>query len=70
MMTAVLVIGGVIFLEARPVYQYLRGRLYGAEGAVDPTEMLIGFGLAALLCLAATFVPLHLAQRRLESLER
>ena len=32
--------------------------------------MLIGFGLAALLCLAATFVSLHLAQRRLESLER
>ena len=70
MMTAVLVIAGVIFLEARPVYHYLRGRLYGAEGGVGPTEMLTGFGLAALLCLAATFIPLRLAERRLEALER
>ncbi|MFN8666364.1 MAG: hypothetical protein U0164_04085 [Gemmatimonadaceae bacterium] len=70
MMTAVLVIGGVIFLEARPVYGYLSARLYGASEAVDPTEMIVGFGLAALLCLAATFVPLRMALRRLEALER
>ncbi|MEP7382732.1 MAG: hypothetical protein ABI910_13670 [Gemmatimonadota bacterium] len=70
MMTAVLVIGGVIYLEARPVYGYLTTRLYGAPDAVDPTDMIIGFGLAALLCLIATFVPLRMAQRRLELLER
>jgi ABC-2 type transport system permease protein len=69
MMTSVLVIGGVIFLEARPVYQYLRGRLYGG-GEIDRTEMFVGFGLAALLCLVATFVPLRLAERRLDALER
>lgn len=69
MMTSVLVIGGVIFLEARPVYGFLRARLYGV-GEVDSTEMFVGFGLAAALCLAATFVPLQFAQRRLETLER
>lgn len=70
MMTSVLVIGGVIYLEARPVYGFLMARLYGAPGAVDRTEMVIGFGLAALLCLVATFAPLRLAERRLERLER
>jgi len=70
MMTSVLLIGGVIFLEARPVYGFLTARLYGAPEAVDPTEMIVGFGLAALLCLTATFVPLRIAQRRLELLER
>ncbi len=70
MMTAVLVIGGMIVLEGRPVYRYLSARLYGAPDSVDPTELVIGFGLAALLCLLATFVPLRMAQRRLEALER
>jgi ABC-2 type transport system permease protein len=68
MMTAVVTIGGVIVLEARPVYGYLSARTFGTP--TDATEMVIGFGLAALLCLLATFVPLQLAQRRLEALER
>ena len=70
MMSAVMLIGGVIFLEARPVYGYLSAQLYGSVDAVDPSEMLIGFGLAALLCLSATFIPLRMAERRLELLER
>ncbi len=68
MMTSVCLIGGVIILEARPVYGYLSARTF--DTVPDPTEMIIGFGLAALLCLAATFVPLHLARRRLETIER
>jgi ABC-2 type transport system permease protein len=68
MMTSVLLIGGVIVLEARPVYGYLSARSFGTEP--DPSGMFIGFALAALLCLLATFVPLRLAQRRLEALER
>lgn len=68
MMTSVLLIGGVILLEARPVYGYLSARTFGTEP--DVREMIIGFSLAALLCLVATFVPLRMAQRRLESLER
>ncbi len=70
MMASVVVIGGVIVLEARPVYRFLTARLYGAPETVDPTEMVVGFGLAALLCLVATFAPLRLAAQRLELLER
>lgn len=68
MMTSVLLIGGVIVLEARPVYGYLSARAFGTE--TDASGMVVGFALAALLCLMATFVPLRLAQRRLEALER
>ena len=68
MMAAVALIGGVVILEARPVYQYLSFRaLNTAPG--DPTEMVIGFGLALVLCVAATLIPLSVARRRLEQLE-
>jgi ABC-2 type transport system permease protein len=68
MMSSVCLIGGVIVLEARPVYGYLSSRTF--DTSPDPSEMVIGFGLAALLCLVATFVPLRLARSRLEALER
>jgi hypothetical protein len=31
--------------------------------------MIIGFGLAGILCVAATLVPIRVALRRLEALE-
>src|SRR5687768_6113246 len=68
MMSAIAVIAGVVILEARPVYSYLRARTYGGEA--DAVEMVIGFGLAALLCTAATIVPIRVALRRLEAIER
>ena len=68
MIAAIGLIAGVIMLEARPVYGYLSARFYGT--ATDPTEMVIGFGLAALLCMAATLVPIEIAKRRLEAVER
>jgi ABC-2 type transport system permease protein len=68
MMAAVGVIGGVVMLEARPVYSYLSAHAYGTS--TDTTEMVVGFGLAALLCVTATFVPLRVALRRLATLER
>jgi ABC-2 type transport system permease protein len=68
MMTSVAVIGGVVVLEARPVYAYLSARAFGGSAAM--TEMVIGFGLAAGLCLAATLAPIRLALRRLEAIER
>ena len=64
MMTSIALIGAVVILEARPVYSYVRRLTYG--GDADPTEMVIGFVLAGLLCVAATLVPLRLAVRRLE----
>ena len=68
MMTAIALIAGTVILEARPVYAYLRARTYGTP--IDATEMVVGFGLAGLLCLAATIIPLRVALSRLETIER
>jgi ABC-2 type transport system permease protein len=68
MMAAVAVIGGVVILEARPVYGYLSAKAFGQP--IEPTEMIVGFGAAALLCILATVVPIAIAQRRLEAVER
>ena len=68
MMSSVALIAAVIVLEARPVYGYLSARAFG--GPTNPAEMGLGFGLAALLCIAATIVPIHIAVQRLEQVER
>lgn len=68
MMTSIAVIGAVIILEARPVYSYLGARVYGTQP--DATGMVIGFGLALAVCVASTVVPISIALRRLESIER
>jgi ABC-2 type transport system permease protein len=68
MMSAIAVIAGVVILEARPVYSYLRAQSFG--GQPDALEMVTGFGLAALLCVAATVIPIRVALRRLETIER
>ncbi|MEP7344642.1 MAG: hypothetical protein ABI877_05230 [Gemmatimonadaceae bacterium] len=68
MMTAVTVIGAVLALEARPVYAYLSARTL--SDVVDPSRMVLGFAMAAAVCLASTFIPLGLARRRLELIER
>lgn len=68
MIASIALIACVITLEARPVYSFLSARLYGTE--TNPGQMVIGFGLAALLCLAATLVPIGIAKRRLEAVER
>ena len=60
-------IGGTIVLEARPVFGYLASRAFGAESS--QVEMVIGFGLAFLLCTVATLLPIRIALRRLEALE-
>jgi ABC-2 type transport system permease protein len=79
MMTAVLVLGAVVFLEARPVYEYLSVRMAAltatpapaAQGTpVNISDAVLGFGLAAAVCLAATFIPMRVAFVRLEAIER
>ena len=67
MMGSVVMIGCVITLEARPVFTYLASKSFGAKQ--DPMEMLTGFGLAAVVCIIATLVPLNIARKKLESLE-
>ena len=70
MMSAVGVIGAVIVLEARPVYSYLSAISFRGGESPPTAELFIGFGLAAAVCLTATFWPIHIAVRRLEALER
>lgn len=64
MMAAVALIGVVVLLEARPVYNYLSARAFGVT--LDRREMVLGFGAAAALCLVATLGPIRVAIRRLE----
>jgi ABC-2 type transport system permease protein len=66
MMAAIVVIGGVITLEARPVFDYLASKAFGARR--EPLDMYIGFGLAAGLCVAATIIPIRIARNRLEKI--
>jgi ABC-2 type transport system permease protein len=68
MMAAVALIGGVVIAEARPVYGYLRAMAFG--GTADAAEMFIGFGIAGVLCLVATVLPIQIAKNRLEKIER
>ena len=68
MMASVALIGIVIVLEARPVYEFVALRLSGQDPS--KTGLLIGFGGSALVCLAATFIPIRIAIRRMKELER
>ena len=61
-------IAGVVIAEDRPVYGYLRALSFG--GTPDAMEMFFGFGIAGLLCLAATVMPIQIAKNRLERIER
>jgi ABC-2 type transport system permease protein len=67
MMASIVLIAAVIMLEARPVFGYLGSQAFGAESST--TEMVVGFGLAGILCAAATLIPIRVALKRLEALE-
>ncbi|HJU66106.1 MAG TPA: hypothetical protein VJ596_10535 [Gemmatimonadaceae bacterium] len=67
MMLAVLLIGCVVRLEAGPVHAYLSAKTFG--GTATAADMVLGFSLALVLCLAATLLPLSVAKRRLEEME-
>jgi ABC-2 type transport system permease protein len=68
MMSSIAMIGAVVILEARPVYEYLATRVDG--GSASLVEMVVGFGLAFVICGAGTLVPIELALRRLQRIER
>ena len=70
MMSAVGVIGAVIVLEARPVYSYVSAISFRGGEPAPMLELVLGFGLAAAVCLTATFWPIRIAIRKLEALER
>ena len=68
MMTSIALIGAILILEARPIYAWLSAR--SAGDSVAPVELVAGLAAAAAVCLLATFIPLRIAQNRLEAIER
>ena len=68
MMGSVALIGAVVMLEARPVYSYVSARAFGGDAST--TEMVIGFGLAAALCVGTLVASISVAVRRLQAVER
>ena len=68
MMTSIATIGGVVLLEGPPVYEYASSVVFGTTPNI--VAMSAGFGAAAILCMAATTIPIRLALKRLELVER
>lgn len=67
MMASVTVIGLIVVIEARPVYAYVFARANGLT--TDVVAMTGYFAAVLLVCVAATVIPLRIAQRRLERSE-
>jgi len=68
MMSGIVLIGVVAYLTGRPAARYVVAGHFGR--AYDPWQMLLPFVLALVVCIAATVIPLTMARRRLEGVER
>jgi ABC-2 type transport system permease protein len=68
MMSSIALIGIVVRIEAAPVYTYLQAR--STNQTASGVEMVVYFAVSAFLCMSATIIPLRMAQRRLELIER
>jgi ABC-2 type transport system permease protein len=68
MMATIALLAAVLMLLSRAVYTYVRGTWEGQSVGVTP-EMVIWFVVAATLCATATFVPLNMALRKMETFE-
>jgi ABC-2 type transport system permease protein len=69
MMAAVSYLGGVVILEAWPVYLFLNARLQGAGAPVDFAPLLMGVSGAAILTILATVLPLRAGIRKVQSVD-
>jgi len=70
MMVSTAYLAAVVVLEAWPVYAVLLSRLRNqALGIEQWSAIVIGVGLALLLSVAATVIPLRVARRRIEAIE-
>ncbi|HEX9885781.1 MAG TPA: hypothetical protein VGA70_04800, partial [Longimicrobiales bacterium] len=66
MMAAVTYLGGVVILEAWPVYAYLQAQFQGVAD-VSTTPLMLGLTGATVLTLVAVFVPLGAGVRKVRS---
>jgi ABC-2 type transport system permease protein len=68
MMTTIVLLATVIFFLWQAVYVYVRS-VYEGRPVVVSGWMLMWFAAAALVCAAATAIPLRIGLRRMESFE-
>lgn len=68
MMSGIVLIGAVAYLTGRPAARHVVAEHFGWSH--DPTEMILPFVIAAVLCTTLTIVPLMMARRRLDGVER
>jgi ABC-2 type transport system permease protein len=68
MMSAILLLGLVIIIEAYPVMAYLQAQLQGDSIPIT-TEMVGALALVVIVCAAATVFPLRISLRRMEEME-
>jgi ABC-2 type transport system permease protein len=69
MMSSLSLLAAIIIIEAAPVTGYLRVDRFGGHlGAILP-DLALAAILVVGICLAATFIPLRLAHRRIEMME-
>ena len=68
MMTTIALLGGVILALWQAVYAYVRA-VYQGEPVVVDGWMVLWFAVAAVLCAAATALPLWVGLRRMERFE-
>jgi ABC-2 type transport system permease protein len=68
MMATIALLAGVLMILSRAVYAYVRSAWEGQALGVTPA-MITLFGVAAAVCAAATFIPLRMALRKMETFE-
>ncbi len=68
MMTTIVLVAGVIVLEAMPVYGYMSAAFRGDTVQIT-TSMILAFIGVLLLCITATAVPLKIGLRKMEEFE-
>ncbi|HXI22013.1 MAG TPA: hypothetical protein VNH46_13045, partial [Gemmatimonadales bacterium] len=68
MMSAILLLGLVMVIEARPVLSYLSAQVRGRDPVID-AWMVGSLALVVVICFAATMIPIRLGLRRMEEME-
>jgi ABC-2 type transport system permease protein len=69
MMSAILLLAGIIVIEARPVAAHLQAYQMGHAAKGFTPELWSAIGKVFLLCTLTTLVPLHRSLKRLQALE-
>ena len=68
MMSAIVLLGVVLVMEAGPVLAYLQGELAGTAPELG-LGLLFSLSAVVVLCLSATIIPLRIGLRKMEQME-